>query len=482
MRFKDKFTPSNRMAMLLVFSVIILLFSSIALISSSMALTAADRIFYGVKLHDLPLGGLTKEAATQEIAKFYTEKASDRALFLLRYQDKTWEIGASDIDFEINAARTAEKAYGIGRESGLFKKLWMRIESVRHGIEITGEIRYNKEKLQTIVAKIAASFSPDAKNAYCSVTNGQITIHPESVGEKLDPAILFGLLDKKMRDLTLPAAVSLPIEQIAPSIVAAQLKDVDRVLATYTSYFDAYNVNRSENIKIAAGSVNRLLIAPGEIISFNDLVGLRVVEAGFKEAPVIIDGKTVPDIGGGICQVSSTLYNAILLADLKPVERTPHFHPLGYVPIGLDATVADNLLDFKFQNSLNRSVYVISEIIGGNLTVTVLGNAANLSEAKITLTSNIDKTLPAAQKISYDSSLPAGKTVVQEEGLAGYIVSSYRVKTLGDQEISRELLYVDEYTPEDEVVVIGTKRAIPKAPAKEAAQAPAKAAPPKRAP
>ena len=122
------------------------------------------------------------------------------------------------------------------------------------------------------------------------------------------------------------------------------------------------------------------------MISFNETVGHRVADAGYKEAPVIVDGEVQPGIGGGICQVSSTLYNAILLANLTASERSVHYYPSSYVRIGFDATVADDLLDLKFSNTLSHTIYLLTEVQGGTLTICVLGNSADRSGEELRLT------------------------------------------------------------------------------------------------
>lgn len=441
--------------MLLVFSVIILLFSSIALISSSMALTLSDRIYYGVKMQDLSLGGLTKDEAAAKIGAFYHEKLGNSPIIILSHGEQTWEIRAMDIDFTADSAAMAESAYGIGREANLLKRLWARVKSAHQGMEIALVSKYNKEKLKSILSKIAVRTATDMQDAHLEIIEGKVHIVPEKDGRKLNVEEFSKALRQRISAIDLPARVSLPLLTTAPEITADDLKNIDSVLATYRSNFNPHNANRSENIRISANSINYLLIKPGQIVSFNDQVGLRVAEAGFKEAPVIIEGKTVPDIGGGVCQVSSTLYNAVLLANLRPVERTPHFHPLGYVPIGLDATVADNLLDFKFQNTLNGDIYIIAQVVEGSLSISILGPARSLGKEEISVISTVDRVLPQKTVIEYDASLPKGKRVVKDEGLQGYIVSSYRIKSVNGKEISRELLYTDEYSPENKIIAVG---------------------------
>lgn len=459
----------------LLFSSIIFFFVSVGLIVSNLALTISDRIFYGVSVDGAALGGLTQEEAQARLRVHYARKLSARPLIEINGGDASWEIAPEEIDFEIPYGELAAAAYHIGREENVLERFYMRLKSAQRGVEIESRAVYQPEKLRARLLQIGTAVTRFATNAYCEIEDGDVAVREETIGRTLDIDTAAQALGAKIAGAALPCRYTLPIQETAPQIVATDLAEITKVLASYTTHFNAHNTNRSENIRISAGSINRLLVRPGETVSFNTLVGPRIAEAGFKEAPVIIEGKTVPDIGGGVCQVSSTLYNAILLADLKPIERTPHFHPLGYVPIGLDATVADNLLDFKFQNTLTTNVYIISQIAGGELTVFVLGSAADASAAEISVHSAVDQILPPALKTKYDSTLPRGKRIVAEEGLEGYLVSSYRVKTLHGQEVSRELLYQDQYTPEDRVVIIGTK-----APLAKPAQKPQKLLPAKK--
>lgn len=441
----------------LLFSTIIFLFWAVALLASNLALTLSDRIFYGVSVDGVALGGLTRDEAQARLREHYERKLETRPLIVVADGDVVWEIAPGEIDMEIPYEALVATAYQTGREENLLQRAFMRLKSAQGGVAIEGRAAYAPEKLHARLLQIAASVARSAANAYCEIEAGKVVVRAETVGRYFDVGEAAQALGERIASAVLPCRYVLPIAETRPQIAASDLVSATEILASYTTHFNAGNVNRSENIRISAGSINRLLVRPGETVSFNALVGPRIAAAGFKEAPVIIEGKTVPDIGGGVCQVSSTLYNAILLADMKPVERTPHFHPLGYVPIGLDATVADNLLDFKFQNTLSGAVYVIAQVQGGELTVFVLGSAADAPDAEISVVSAVDKVLPPALTTKYDSALPRGKRVVVEEGLEGYLVSSYRVRSVDGKEISRELLYQDQYTPEARVIVVGTK-------------------------
>ena len=141
-----------------------------------------------------------------------------------------------------------------------------------------------------------------------------------------------------------------------------------RPIAQYSTHFDASLFNRTENIRLAAKALDGKLLAPGERFSFNKSAGKRTAEAGYKEALIIVGNKFTPGLGGGVCQVSSTLYNAVILADLEILERHHHSLPVNYVPPGQDATVSFPILDFRFRNSRDTNLLIRSFVEGNTLT------------------------------------------------------------------------------------------------------------------
>jgi vancomycin resistance protein YoaR len=167
--------------------------------------------------------------------------------------------------------------------------------------------------------------------------------------------------------------LNLAFEPIPPRITAEPLRVIDGVLASYTTRFPGYQVNRNHNIRLASNALNGRILLPGERLSFNEVVGKRTLKHGFRLAPVIIRGQKRLGVGGGICQVSSTLFNAALLADLEVVRRHNHSIPVPYVPLGRDATVSDPWLDLVIENDSPFPVAIVTELGRSHLTVRVLG-------------------------------------------------------------------------------------------------------------
>ncbi|WP_017728094.1 VanW family protein [Halalkalibacterium ligniniphilum] len=165
----------------------------------------------------------------------------------------------------------------------------------------------------------------------------------------------------------------LPIYETPPTVSENELKGIDeKVIGEYSSSFNPSVLGRSENIALSAKAIQDVVLGPGDRFSFNHVVGERTVERGYKEAKEIVNKQFVMGIGGGICQTSSTLFNAVDEAGLTIIERYTHSREIGYVPAGRDATVSWGGPDFRFENSLEKPIIIRTNIENGRITVTVL--------------------------------------------------------------------------------------------------------------
>ena len=193
---------------------------------------------------------------------------------------------------------------------------------------------------------------------------------------------------------------------------------------------------------------------PGEIFSYNATVGERTSSAGFMTAAVYAGGKVVDGIGGGICQVSSTIYNAALLANLEIVERDNHAFNPGYVPVSRDATVSWGSLDFKFKNTRNYPIKILCDGTEGEVDVVILGLKEE-NEYDIDVISYVTRWISYDTITEVDPTLAPGETVVVESGSSGCSSVAYRIYYSNGEEVSRELLSYDTYSPHNRVIAVG---------------------------
>jgi hypothetical protein len=261
-----------------------------------------------------------------------------------------------------------------------------------------------------------------------------------------------------------PVDATLTTRPVEAAITVDDLKQVDlhKPLTSFTSYYTGIP-NRRSNVALAASRINGTLLAPGEIFSYNNVVGPRATSAGFKPAPEIVRGEHKMGVGGGVCQVSSTLYNAVLLANLKIVQRQHHAFPIGYLPPGRDATVVYGALDFQFQNSTQAPIYIAASAHYGTLSFTIYGKRTPGREVSIqTVTHAVE---PAPVERWPDPTLWKGEQRVMQDhyGHHGLRLSVYRVVRQDGQVVRRELIANDYYKPVARVILVGTREAAPKA-------------------
>jgi len=449
-----KISINQHIKSIMLFLIIIILFSSTGFIAVNTTFAISNNIYDGVFIGDIPVGGLSIDEAKNKIIKDFKNK-TNKSVISLKYKTQRWSINANDIELDIDADDLARQAYNVGRVGNVVNRLQERYLTVNHGYSIPLALRYNQTKLQEIINNIADLIYSNPQNASLAYQNSKIVIQPEKNGYKVDIA-------KTWTDLTaiinthIPVDLELTVNEIPPAILSQDLVSIDSLLSIYTTQFDPYNNNRSQNITLAAKNINNILVRPDEVFSFNKYVGERLSENGYKEAPVFIDGKLSLDWGGGVCQVSSTLYNAALLADMAIEERTSHFHPPGYVPLGQDATVADNLLDFKFKNTTGNNIYITCEVSNKELIIQIFGKS-NPTVPDIRIIATDKKVLEPNTIIKQDPTLEMGKEIIDSEGEKGFQITTYRGKYANGQEVKREYLAYDEYKAEDKIIRIGTK-------------------------
>ncbi|WP_010530337.1 VanW family protein [Lentibacillus jeotgali] len=175
-----------------------------------------------------------------------------------------------------------------------------------------------------------------------------------------------------------PEKIVLPTRKVYPRVDSELLAEIrEHKIGDYTTNFKESNKERTRNIELAAEAINNHVVFPGERFSFNDVVGKRTEEKGYKRAPVIVKGELAEDIGGGICQVSSTLYNAVNLENIEITERYSHSRSVPYVPPGRDATVSWYGPDFAFTNKYKRPILIRASADNGNMTIEILSSATS---------------------------------------------------------------------------------------------------------
>ena len=300
------------------------------------------------------------------------------------------------------------------------------------------------------IDKIHSEIYKEAKDAY--YTTDPYAVYPSSNGLDFNISV-----DEAKQMVATPQdTYTIPLKTLYPSVTTNEIgrEAFPDLLATYSTSYASSNANRSTNIALAASKINGTVLMPGEEFSFNGTVGKRTAANGFKTATVYSNGQVTTDYGGGICQVSSTLYNSVLRANLEITNRTNHTFTVGYVPIGLDATVSWGSPDFKFKNSRNYPIKIVATTANKKLTISVYGLKEDV-EYEVELISYKTGTVPYSTVYTTDSSLGKGKTKVVQSGSNGATSVAYKILKLNGKEVSRTLLSKDTYSPHNQIIARG---------------------------
>lgn len=255
--------------------------------------------------------------------------------------------------------------------------------------------------------------------------------------------------------------VSVPLNRQDPAIDTATLEAglFRDVLGEYTTSVSGSSARRS-NVQLSGEKCNGVILLPGEVFDYNQVVGERTAAAGFQAAPAYSNGETVQELGGGVCQTSSTLYCAALYANLEIVERRNHTYVSGYVPMGMDATVSWGGPEFKFKNNTDYPIQIVANYANSKLTFQILGTKVSDFKVEIT-TETISVISPTVREVQ-DDTLDVGTTVVEDKGHTGYKVQSYRsVYDGAGNLISKTEEAYSSYRMTEKVVRVGTKQPAP---------------------
>lgn len=302
------------------------------------------------------------------------------------------------------------------------------------------------------IEKIHKEICKEVQDAY--YTKEPFTIYPEVEGVEFNIEEAKKILEEDKEKYEIQLTIT------KPNVTTAQIgsEAFPDLLGTCSTRYDASNIDRSTNLKIACQKINDKVILPGEEFSYNKALGERTIAAGYKNAKVYENGQVVDGIGGGICQISSTLYNAILKANMEATERRNHMFITSYIPAGQDATVVYGLTDFKFKNTRKYAVKIQANCSNGIATVSVYGIKEE-NEYVVSFNTKTISTIPYTVKYVEDSSLPVGKEQISQIGANGAITETYIVKSLNGKVVSSKLLSKDTYNAMQRIILKGTKGA-----------------------
>lgn len=417
---------------------------------------AQTTFFPGVTVDGIDLGGMTRGEAQ---ALFTDRQAQTTEAFslIVASGERRWRITSQEVPVTFNADAVLEQAYAIGR-SGTLLERYQEIERARtQGVSLTTGYVYDRSAVRDLVEIVGDSLdvaATDARLSAFDVSNRTFTFEAESAGyridrDKLESDILAALDAHAYDSVIVPQG-----ERVEPQVTLSQLQGLFGRISSFTTT-TTRDSDRNTNIALSASALNGRVVQPGETLSFNTCTGQRTGEKGYREAGAIAGGVLVDDTGGGVCQTSSTLFNAVVRADLQIVERYAHSWPSSYVNKGEDATVNWPSLDFVFKNNGDFPVFVVAWYEAQQVTVEIYGHMLE-NGMTIDLESTVTQTIKPSDEVLYtlDESLPVGTRKAGRSKRTGYVVDTYKVyKDSEGNEIRREKLWTTTYRAQQDEIL-----------------------------
>ena len=423
-----------------------------------------DRIYPGVYIDDLQVGGMTREEAAAAVNARADMSGVDFDI-VVTVGNQSWHVTPERVPVSRNVDEMVEKAWSLGRgnSAGLrgtgrtpFQERIERASDLRSfPVSLKTEKSYDHRALRELCEGISNYVNRDPVNSMVATFDfgtKAFTFTDDLPGAYLDPELIYGKVTALLDEGNYFNSVFITPEKRIAEVTKAELMNSFGLISSYTTKTTS-NSNRNSNIQLSAQAINGTTVLPGEIFSFNAATGERTAAKGYKPAAAISGGQSKDEIGGGVCQTSSTLFNAVARANLEIVDRSPHAWPSSYVEKGFDATVNWPGLDFKFKNNTNWPIFIIAAYADRKVSVSVYGMSLGVNTS-IDLESITVKTIPQPEGTDYviNTTLKAGESKKTVTGRKGYVVETWKVWLKNGKETSRELLFTSTYKAYKETI------------------------------
>ncbi|MBE6023465.1 MAG: hypothetical protein E7231_09560 [Cellulosilyticum sp.] len=413
-----------------------------------------------VYIEDLAVGGLTKAEAKAKLEQSISDEMSKQHIVFTN-GDVSKEIPLYDLGITYNIDETIDSAFKVGHEENFFKKYQIAKNGMEESQHFNLVRSIDETKIDQQLEACSDVFYTAPVNATLKRVNRKFVTTKEVNGASLNQAatkekLLTSL--EQMEDDTEKITIEVVTETILPECTEASLADVQTLVSSFSTSYNNSDANRNENLKVAANKISRMLL-PDEVFYLSNQLEPFTEAAGYKNAGTIVNGKIEDSLGGGICQVGSTLYNAVLLTDLEIVYRQNHSLAVSYVPLGRDATYNTGTIDFKFKNNSGHPIFIEGYCENNEVIVNIYGHKSLKSEQTIKFESVVTEVIPAPEtKYEDDPTLEEGKEVVEVRALDGKRVTLYKLYYEGNQLVNKELVNKSYYKPRAAVIRRGTKK------------------------
>ncbi len=439
----------------------LVLFLSFLVIWPGTPVDAADSktIASGVYIGSLDVSGMTVDEAGQAVSSF-VESQKNSEITLTVGENKNLTIFGSDLGITWENTDVVNEAYALGHQGNIIQryKALKDLEKSNHVFEI--EYGFDDEALAAIIDRCSSSFDQEKVNYSLKKTDEGFVVTDGQTGYVVDKEASASVIKSFIQNELTPenATITLSVKEDKPLGSAEDLAKVKDILGTFTTSYKTSGAARSANVANGCSLINGTTVYPGEEFSVLDTITPFTEANGYFPAGSYLNGLVVESVGGGICQVSTTLYNAVLLAELEVTERHNHSMIVTYVEPSADAAIAESGgKNFKFVNNTEYPIYIEGSTTSDkHITFTIYGVETRDAGRKVSFKSEVLETTPAsADQFVCDSSQAVGYVGTQSAHL-GYKAQLWKIVTENGSEVSREVINSSNYKMVPKIVTIGT--------------------------
>ncbi|MEE1315363.1 MAG: VanW family protein [Faecalimonas sp.] len=414
----------------------------------------ADAICENVYIDEVDVSGMTAKKAEAAVK----EQLADYQVTTVKLsaEEVSAEVSLKDLGFSVkDIDKLVKQAISYGKSGSVWKRYgeMKALKEEKKVIPVTYEV--NDKAIADTIEKKMPHLDGEAKNATIVRKDGAFVITDEAEGVMIDSTesaqVIRDFFQKKWKKDG--GTIALVTKVDVPRIKRADLETIGDLLGTFTTNC-GYGGGRVQNIKSGAAHINGALLMPGEEYSANAAMEPYTVENGFAEAGSYENGKVVQSMGGGICQVSSTLYNAVILSELEIVERAAHSMLVSYVKPSMDAAIAGDFKDLKFKNNQATPIYIEGYVSGGNITFNIYGKETRPANRRVAFEHEVVSTTPAGKK--FEASQDAiGVLKKASSGYDQMKANLWKIVYENDVEVSRKVANNSSYKSSPAIYHVG---------------------------
>lgn len=422
-------------------------------------LVIADRVYIG----DVSVAGMTAQEASAAVEE-HINSLKDTTV-KLEAGENSLEVKAEQLGIGWGNPEIAEKAVNLGRTGNPIARYKEKKDLEKGDKIFVISYSVDKSKVKSLLKENADQLNQSAQNNGLKRENGSFVFVKGQEGIEINVDKSADAIASYMQNEWngKEATVALNAEIVEPKGSEEELAKVKDLLGSYSTNFSSSSAGRAKNVRNGADKINGAIVYPGDEFSVHDAVVPFNAENGYELAGSYENGTTVETYGGGICQVSTTLYNAVIRAELEITERFAHSMIVSYVEPSMDAAISGEYKDLKFKNSTKAPIYIEGYTDGGIIHFNIYGEETRDPNREISFVSETTgQTDPGVQYVA-DSSLPIGTISTQQQAHVGKKAKLWKVVTVNGKEESREEFNSSTYQASPKIIRVGTASANPEA-------------------